>query len=121
MNGQVGTIYTKTYYNPDSPALLYDKENTITQPVPSNLFVFCEESPITINDGYLEIDSLHGSFPDLPAAYMGRGCDFSFADGHCEFHKWVSSSLINAKSASLTVGLANLDWQWFSQHATSNP
>jgi prepilin-type N-terminal cleavage/methylation domain-containing protein len=119
MNGQMGTIYTQAYYNPDKPALTYTKENSITLPVPSNVFVFCEESPATINDGYLEIDSLTGSFPDAPASYMASGCDFSFADGHSEFHKWVTSVLEKA-NGTITPGLLNADWQWFTQHATYN-
>ena len=52
MNGQMGTIYSKAYINYNAPAILYSKESDITKPVPSNVFVFCEESPTTINDGY---------------------------------------------------------------------
>jgi len=121
MNGQMGTIYTKTYYNPDAPASTYARENDIKQPVPSNAFVFCEECPYTIDDGYLEIDSLHGVFPDVPAAYLGNGCPFSFADGHCEYHKWMTSVLRTATGHSIVAGIANPDWQWFTQHATSTP
>jgi prepilin-type N-terminal cleavage/methylation domain-containing protein/prepilin-type processing-associated H-X9-DG protein len=120
MNGQMGTIYTAHYYNPDTPALIYSKESSITQPTTPNVFVFCEESPTTVNDGYLEIDSLHGSFQDLPAAYMAGGCDFSFADGHCEYHKWMTAAMLNAKGTTY-VGNANADWIWFTQHATYTP
>ena len=118
MNGQMGAIYTKTYINYNSPAALWCKEQDIIQPVPSNAFVFCEENPYTINDGYLEIDSQHGQFPDVPAAYLAGGCAFSFADGHSEFHKWMTSVLLTAKG-SVTGQLNNADWQWFAQHAAS--
>jgi hypothetical protein len=68
----------------------------------------------------LEVDSLHGSFPDVPAAYMAGGCDFSFADCHCEYHKWVTPALAAAKG-TITPGLANADWQWFTTRATYTP
>ena len=125
MNGQMGCVYLKSIpFNLDAPAIQYVKESDITRPVPSDAFVFCEESPYTINDGYLQIASqaFTPGFPDVPAAYLGGGCAFSFADGHAEVHKWVTSVLINAKGEfpSLVGGQYNADWVWFSQHATSN-
>ncbi|HVU08530.1 MAG TPA: prepilin-type N-terminal cleavage/methylation domain-containing protein [Verrucomicrobiae bacterium] len=125
MNGQMGCAYTKGVINFDSPAIQYVKESDITKPVPTDAFVFCEESPYTINDGYLEIYSqgYQPGFPDVPAAYLGGGCAFSFADGHAQVHKWVTSTLINAKGEfpTLTGGNNNADWVWFTQHATANP
>ncbi len=126
MNGQMGALYTKKTYTPDTPAILYVKESDITQPVPSDAFVFCEENPHTIQDGYLEINSQPsaGAFPDVPAAYLGGACAFSFADGHAQAHKWVTPVLINAKGAyPVMSGGArnNADWVWFTQHATANP
>jgi prepilin-type N-terminal cleavage/methylation domain-containing protein len=126
MNGQMGALYTKKTYTPDTPAILYVKESDITQPVPSDAFVFCEENPHTIQDGYLEINSQPsaGAFPDVPAAYLGGACAFSFADGHAQAHKWVTPVLINAKGAyPVMSGGArnNADWVWFTQHAAANP
>ena len=123
MNGQMGTFYTKALINFDAPAILYVKETDITKPSPSDAFVFCEESPYTINDGYLEIASQTTApgFPDVPAAYLGGACAFSFADGHAEAHRWMTSVLINAKNSSPPVTAANADWAWFSQHAAANP
>lgn len=123
MNGQMGCAYTKGKINFDGPAIQYVKESDIIQPVPSSAFVFCEESPYTINDGYLQIASQTSAsgFPDVPAAYLGGACAFSFADGHAEVHKWVTSVLINAKAANPPVNNKNADWIWFTQHATANP
>jgi len=126
MNGQMGSIYLKGKFNPSAPAIQYVKESDITKPVPSNAFVFCEENPYTINDGYIEIFSQLSSpgFPDVPAAYLGGACAFSFADGHAEVHRWQTSVLLNAKaSVSYVSGgiVNNADWIWFTQHAASNP
>ena len=125
MNGQMGCYYIKNKIAFDSPAIQYVKESDIMQPIPTHAFVFCEENPHTINDGYLEINSqlTAPAFPDVPAAYLGGGCAFSFADGHSEVHKWTTSTLINAKGAfpNLGNGNKNADWIWFSQHAAANP
>jgi len=127
MNGQMGvTTYLKLRYNPDLPARTYTKENDIIKPTPSDAFVFCEESPYSIGDGYLEISSQVSAsgFPDSPAAYLGGACAFSFADGHSEAHKWTTSVLLNAmnkKQHTTTAPSLNADWIWFSQHAASNP
>jgi prepilin-type N-terminal cleavage/methylation domain-containing protein/prepilin-type processing-associated H-X9-DG protein len=123
MNGEMGCFYTKNLINYDSPAVLHVKESDVINPAPCNMFVFCEESPYTINDGYVEIHSQTTApgFPDLPAAYLGGSCAFSFVDGHVEAHKWQTPVLINAKASSPTVTAANADWIWFSQHAAGNP
>ena len=125
MNGQMGCVYTLGKINFDSPAMQYVRESDIKRPAPSDAFVFCEENPYTINDGYLEINSQPSAagFPDVPAAYLGGRCAFSFADGHAEPHKWVTGTLITAKGQYpyLIGGSQNADWQWFSQHATANP
>ncbi len=125
MNGQMGCVYTKTLVDWDSPAIQYVKETDITQPSPSDAFVFCEENPGSINDGYLQIASqpAQAGFPDVPAAYLGGSCAFSFADGHAQAHKWVTGVLITAKGhyPYLTGGNQNADWLWFSQHAAANP
>ena len=124
MNGQMGCVYIKKTINYDSPAVQYVKETDIKQPVPSDAFVFCEENPRTINDGYLQIASQPSAagFPDVPGAYLGRGCAFSFADGSAQAHKWVTAVLVNAIGPDpyLTGGNQNPDWLWFSQHAAAN-
>ena len=126
MNGQMGCFYIVGKINFDAPAIQYVKESQIKIPVPSDAFVFCEESPYTINDGFLEIFSQPASagFPDVPAAYLGGACAFSFADGHAEVHKWTTGVLLNAKGPiNYILGGAknNDDWIWLSQHAASNP
>jgi len=126
MNGQMGCVYLKGKIDFDSPAIQYVKETDILRPVPSSAFVFCEENPYTINDGYLEIFSQTSmaQFPDVPAAYLGGACAFSFADGHAEVHKWATGVLLNAKGSISYIsggGQNNADWVWFTQHAASNP
>ena len=122
MNGQMGCFYILKLLDDDVPAKKYVKESDIVKPVPSDAFVFCEENPNTIQDGYLEIHSqtTMPGFPDVPAAYLGGACAFSFADGHAQVHKWATSVLLNAKSTISSVANNNADWVWFSQHAAAN-
>jgi prepilin-type N-terminal cleavage/methylation domain-containing protein len=122
MNGQMGAVYMAAgHFNDDSPALQYVKDSDISHPSPADAFVFCEENMWTINDGYLEIDSHGGGFPDVPAAtYHNNALALSFADGHAQIHKWQTTLLQNAKGHSVSDGKANVDWIWFSQHAAAD-
>ena len=91
MNGQVGTGVSSGY-NPGY--LTYIKGSDIIRPTPTNLFVFADESPDSIDDGFLQIASNLPTFPDVPACYLEGGCGFSFADGHAEIHRWLTTSLL---------------------------
>lgn len=124
MNGQMGAVYMiPAHFNDDNPALQYAKDSDITHPAPSDAFVFCDENMWSIQDGYLEIDSHNGGFPDVPAAYHDNGLGVSFADGHAQIHKWQTTALLNAKGHDPQVsgGKLNADWIWFSQHAAADP
>jgi prepilin-type N-terminal cleavage/methylation domain-containing protein/prepilin-type processing-associated H-X9-DG protein len=126
MNGQMGCEYIQGH-NLDVGAFQYSKESDVVNPAPCNAFIFCDESPDSINDGYLEVDSVNGMFPDVPAAYLSGGCGFSFFDGHAEVHKWLTSALTSFVVASPKVehnpsvpgGTKNVDWVWFSQRSAA--
>jgi len=128
MNGSVlgglqGNITPLIGYNPGYRVFI--KGGDIIQPSPANLFVFADESMVSLNDGYLQIGLNTPIFPDVPACYMEGGCGFSFADGHGEIHRWQSSALLiparpGAQSnGSLPGGAQNADWLWFTRHASS--
>jgi prepilin-type N-terminal cleavage/methylation domain-containing protein/prepilin-type processing-associated H-X9-DG protein len=126
MNGQMGALYI-TAYNLDVGALQYLKESDLTQPPPAMAWIFADENPDSINDGYLEVDSINGNFPDVPAAYLGGSCGFSFADGHVELHKWLTSALTSIAVAPpnsvhnphVSGGTLNADWNWYSQRSAA--
>jgi len=61
---------------------------------PSGIFVFIDEHPDSINDGYFlaKIDSY--KWFDLPGAYHDGGANLSFADMHVEYRRWVASSTL---------------------------
>ena len=64
---------------------------------PSRIFVFLDESPQTINDGWYVFcnNGPNGNlWSDMPAYYHNGACGFSFADGHSEIKRWQVSSTI---------------------------
>jgi prepilin-type N-terminal cleavage/methylation domain-containing protein/prepilin-type processing-associated H-X9-DG protein len=124
MNGQMGAVYMiPANFNDDRPALQYAKDSDITHPAPTDAFVFCEENMYSIQDGYLEIDSHDGGFPDVPGSYHNNAMGISYADGHAEIHKWQTATLQNAKSHNPQVlgGELNVDWIWFAHHSAADP
>jgi prepilin-type N-terminal cleavage/methylation domain-containing protein/prepilin-type processing-associated H-X9-DG protein len=71
----------------------YDKTTDITDPAPSNLWVFVDEHPDSINDGWMITDVTNPNrWVDLPASYHNGACGFCFADGHSEIKKWIEPS-----------------------------
>ena len=58
-------------------------------PPPVKLWVFVDEHPDSINDGWLVncVNCFNG-WTDLPGSYHDGACGFGFADGHGEIKKW---------------------------------
>ena len=103
----------------------YVKMSDIVVPTPADAFVFADEHPGSINDGFLEMHCQAPDFPDVPAAVRhGRNCGISFADGHAELHKWLTPVLLIPEAQgtpvkSVTTTQNNLDWQWLRDHAST--
>jgi prepilin-type N-terminal cleavage/methylation domain-containing protein/prepilin-type processing-associated H-X9-DG protein len=61
-------------------------------PRPAKTWLFLDEHPDTINDGYFITSPTSGAWQDKPASYHNGACGFSFADGHSEIKKWLSAT-----------------------------
>jgi prepilin-type N-terminal cleavage/methylation domain-containing protein/prepilin-type processing-associated H-X9-DG protein len=84
-----GSAVPGQYWVPGFAA--YGKEGEMTAPPPSQLWVFADENPDTINDGWLVTDMANANqWDDMPGSYHQGACPFTFADGHSELHKWLS-------------------------------
>jgi prepilin-type N-terminal cleavage/methylation domain-containing protein len=71
----------------------YDKTTDITGLSPSKLWMFNDEHPDSINDGWQITNVTDPNvFVDLPASYHNGACGFNFADGHSEIKKWLEPS-----------------------------
>jgi prepilin-type N-terminal cleavage/methylation domain-containing protein/prepilin-type processing-associated H-X9-DG protein len=135
MSGQMGQQpsgaplnYTPPDYNPGYRRFKRRSDLTALMP-PSQAFVFLDEHPGSINDGYFQTSMSTLVFPDLPASRHGGSCGFSFADGHAELHKWKNATTIRAETpgppvqnVSAGIGargsLATVDYYWLADHTT---
>ncbi len=63
-------------------------------PKPAKTWLFIDEHPDSINDGYFINGGDTDHWGDIPASYHNGACGFSFADGHSEIKKWRSQSSI---------------------------
>ena len=86
-------------------------------PSPANIFIFLDEQPDSINDGYYLNAANATAWGDSPAWYHNGACGLSYADGHSEIHKWISAT---ARTPITTIGhspknfdvVGKRDFQW---------
>ena len=128
MIGDAGAI-SANGFNTNNPS--YTQFFKTTQiPQPSDIFVFLDEHPDSINDGYFinrapvyhyDIRD-HVQWTDLPASYHNRAAAFSFADGHAELHRWSDSDTVRPAqphAADLPIvldALPRMDFYWVLRH-----
>jgi len=102
----------------------YDKMSDILLPPPTDLWVFDDEHPDSINDAWQITNPTDTSvFPDLPASYHCGAAGFCFADGHALVHKWQESTTIvpvifNQHNNFPTRGQLR-DIKWVIEHSTA--
>jgi len=56
---------------------------------PAQIFLFLDEHPDTINDGFFMNRLDEPTWGNLPASYHNGATSFSFTDGHSETHRWM--------------------------------
>jgi prepilin-type N-terminal cleavage/methylation domain-containing protein len=95
-------------------------------PQPSQIYLFLDEHPNSINDGYFDAGQGTSAAPtpwgDVPASYHNGACGFSFTDAHSEIHKWLVKGTDapvqpgNNSWAGATLGnpanYTDLKWIW---------
>ena len=138
MNAMVGNVgnFLANGVNINNPN--YTQFLKITQiPQPSEIFVFLDEHPDSINDGYFLNKAGPGCFRlrklwhqrtewiHLPASYHNNAATFSFADGHAALHHWLESNTIRPPApyaANLPIAIPTspaderTDFDWVLQH-----
>ncbi len=62
-------------------------------PRPALFYVFIEEHPDTINDGYFMNTWDTVKWGNLPASYHNAAANISWADGHLERHRWLANTV----------------------------
>jgi len=91
MNAAVGDAgeFTRSGANVNLPG--YRQFFRLAQiPRPAQVFVFIEEHPDSVDDGYFLNRPAVLEWNDLPASYHRQAANLVFADGHLESHRWTS-------------------------------
>jgi prepilin-type processing-associated H-X9-DG protein len=91
---------------PGYPAMFL--ENQMRKLLPTQTLVFLDESPPSINDGFLGILAAGDRWWDVPAVWHSRGCNFSFADGHAEHWRWMDPRTLTATSGATSANNPDL-------------
>jgi len=88
--------------------------------VPSACWVYIDENPNSINDGWFCCDpNQPNKWVDIPATYHGNAGGLSFADGHAEIKKWRDGKMINATSTDVLRDPNCSDLQWLQARSTT--
>jgi prepilin-type N-terminal cleavage/methylation domain-containing protein/prepilin-type processing-associated H-X9-DG protein len=81
--------------------IAYTKQSDILHPGLDETWVFIEESPYSIDDGFFAVDPRETTeWYNSPAVLHGNGSVLSYADGHSEIRRWTDGSMINEKPAT---------------------
>lgn len=114
MNGQMGHDRggPPLYYKPPN----YNNGGNVLRPLykefrktselsgainPTQAFVFLEEHPGSINDGYFQTDMITARFPDVPGGNHDFAGSFGFADGHAEIRKWRDAAKVKVTQGTV--------------------
>jgi len=123
MNSYIGVLDADYGQRQNPPCYVYRKLSDIKRPPPTSLWVFVDEHPDSINDGWLT-DSWPGGggWGDLAASYHAGACGIGFADGHGEVHKWKDPGTVQPvkKQTDRTWNTyAPNDTRWFMERSTA--
>jgi prepilin-type processing-associated H-X9-DG protein len=126
MNAMVGDVgaFSKGGSNTNNPDYKQFFKS-IQVPAPSQIFVFIEEHPDSINDGYFLNKPNSDQWFDLPASYHNGAANLSFVDGHAETHLWLYASTKRATRPggaqplpSAVTATQSADYHWLMQRTT---
>lgn len=113
---------------PSPPFRTFARDAEMIDPAPSNLWVFIDEHPDSINDAAFAVQMMRNArsarIIDFPASYHNGACGFGFADGHAEIKKWLDPRTIAPATYTGNLNLNipspnNQDVQWMSERSSS--
>ena len=95
---------------------VFTKLTGFTRLPPVKAWVFVDENPISINDGWFKVTMQpKAPFEDTPATYHNNAGGLSFADGHAEIKKWKDAALHTPPSDKFGVK----DILWLQERTTA--
>ena len=117
MNGNMNgnSWYTVTI---EPKYFTYRKYSDIVRPSPAGVFVFLDEHPDDIDDGYFLVNlTAHWGWGNMPANYHNGACGFSFADGHSEIRKWRDPDTLAQHPPPVPMSPQDAPWVQFRASA----
>jgi len=99
----------------------FRKSAEILRPSPAQAFVFLDENPTTLDDGYFLVAFDTVAWGNDPGIYHNGACGFSFADGHSETHKWRDPNTLAAVKPANPVGPHDVPWMQVRASAPLDP
>lgn len=75
------------------PVEVFYKDSDLVKPGPSKTWVFIDENPTSINDGWFVCDPTSPDWVDIPASYHNNAAGLSFADGHAQIRPWTDRTV----------------------------
>lgn len=123
MNAMVGDAgeLSRKGFNQNNPGYVqFFRMSAIPQP--SEIFVFLDEHPDSINDGYFLNRVYYREWVALPASYHDGAAAFAFADGHSRLQRWADSTTKPparpdaAKLPRYIPQAQSRDFEWITDH-----
>jgi len=125
MIGDAGELSSEGYNENNPKYVQFFRLTDIPQP--SEIFVFVEEHPDSINDGYFLNKFYANHWIDLPSSDHDGAAPFAFVDGHAQLRRWLDAStkqpqLPDAVEFPVAVTTGEVtDWNWVMQHTSIKP
>jgi prepilin-type N-terminal cleavage/methylation domain-containing protein len=92
---------------------------------PADMFVFLDENPGSINDGFFYTSIPNTVWTDVPGTYHNNANGMSFADGHALIKTWHDRAILgqnvktdNGNGVNFKPEDGGVDLRWMHQHAT---
>jgi prepilin-type processing-associated H-X9-DG protein len=109
----------------DNPYATFGKFSDFGAVAASDIWVFVDDDPWTINDAAMAVIAARPDTVDYCSPYHDNATGFGFADGHCEIHKWKSTIWVHFGPpsratfiAAAASGAGYNDWFWWAWHAS---
>ncbi len=91
-------------------------------PNPANIYVFLDEHPDTINDGFFMNRWEEPRWGNLPASYHNGAANLSFADGHVKSHRWILGDTrrpgVHGGASGTFAASPRTDFDWLKERTS---
>ena len=123
MNCFLGEGNQATFPLLDPGYAIYRKPVEFRRVSPRQVFVFLEEHLDSLTDGLFWAPNSPQNWVDFPGSLHDGAAWFTYADGHVELRRWVSSQTVRPVSASGNMNMVQTtpndpDLVWWLEHAS---